>query len=367
MKNKQRTRLLLSIGGLVSMALIFMVVTTSALAANGGLMISEQNCPLTGNEITFTVSIVNAPQPVNSMGFKISYDASALEYVGYARGTLTAGFTLLEVSRPSNGTLQVGGLDTATGIAQGASGSVVELTFRVLTCKTSPLQLTNLIDDLAGWATANGQLIPQSSSNPGGQSSTGSTGSTGGSGSTVPYGYGYGTPMPGTGYGYGSPVYGTPTGTGYGYGTPVYGTPASTGYGYGAPVYGTPTGSGYGYGAQAGYSFGTPVSYGFSSPVGYGLTSSPFGVGFTNPLSSGFSTPWSSGFASPFGFGVTNPIGFGLTSGYGYTSPMSYGIPSSFSYGFTSPVTGSFPSTFGLSGFGASGFGSYPYLTSWSF
>lgn len=388
MKTSLKTRFFFSITILVSIILMLALIPSSLLAATvGRLMINEQNCPINGNQITFTVSISNAPRRVTSMGFKIIFDESILEYVGYTRGNLTSGFTLFDVNRFQSNTLQIGGLDTGAGIAQGASGVVVELTFILHKCESTTLELSDLVDDLegSGWQTTDGKLTPLAPSNPQGpqagpagqqQAGTGSSSYVPPSGYGPQAGYVYGWPTAGITPGYGpaiNPTYGTTV-------NPTYGAPVSAGYGptanlgYGTmitPGYSYPTASGYGfstgYGSPSGYGFSAPTSYGFSTPISYGL-GSVLSYGLASPLNYASFSPWLSGFTSSLGYGFSSPTGYGFPSagyglsGFGLGSSASFGLGSPFGYGITSPLTGSLPAMSSQTGLWSSYF-----PTAWSY
>lgn len=55
------------------------------------------------------------------------------------------------------GTIVVGGF-SLDEIPAGSDGSLVALTFDVVSCECSSLALANLVDDVAGWSTGDGLL-----------------------------------------------------------------------------------------------------------------------------------------------------------------------------------------------------------------
>lgn len=140
-----------------------------------GLVISNQACSAIGNEVTFTVSMHNAPNPASALGFEIIYDESILEYKKFARGNLSQGFDMFDLSHTGANTLRVGGVIAQGEIAKGESGTLAELTFTIKQRKPASINLANLTDDLKGWPVHPGQLIVTEG--------TGSTGGSAGSGS----------------------------------------------------------------------------------------------------------------------------------------------------------------------------------------
>lgn len=149
---------------IITVLTVLFVSTFSSLgfAAGSSLVINDQICPGVGGEVTFTISVNNAPNQMSSAGFKISYDESVLAYKQYRKGNLTDGFTMFDVSEHQGGILRVGGLDAGAGIVKGASGTMLELTFTVQKCETSTLQLVDLVDGVANWSATEGKLIVSS-------------------------------------------------------------------------------------------------------------------------------------------------------------------------------------------------------------
>lgn len=122
----------------------------------GLLVIDNQYCPTHGEEVTFTVSIKNASNKIETMGFDVEYNESILEYKGYSKGDLTLTFMVFDVDNSAN-ILRVGGFDTE-GIDMGDSGSIVKLIFEVKNCVSTKLILRNLKDDIKKHYSQYGQL-----------------------------------------------------------------------------------------------------------------------------------------------------------------------------------------------------------------
>jgi len=124
-----------------------------------GLSISNQACSAIGNEVIFTVSMHNAPNPASALGFEVIYDENVLEYKSFAKGDLSQKFDMFDLSHTGTNTLRAGGVIAQGEIAKGQGGTLVELTFTIKQCIPASLKLDNLTDDLKGWPVHPGQLI----------------------------------------------------------------------------------------------------------------------------------------------------------------------------------------------------------------
>jgi len=133
---------------------------TSSQAQNigGSLLIDSLSCTGDGEEVTFSVLARDVVNKVATLGFEVGFNGNVLKYEGFTRGDLTQGFTMFDVNQPEAGKLRVAGLDIGNGIGPGASGTIVNLTFKVNTCTSTSLHLSNLADDVRGWQVQSGQL-----------------------------------------------------------------------------------------------------------------------------------------------------------------------------------------------------------------
>ncbi|MEW5735482.1 MAG: PKD domain-containing protein [Thermodesulfobacteriota bacterium] len=118
-----------------------------------------------GDEVTFTVGIVSAPNPVNGFIADVTYDPAVLEYKsGKAGNLITPGSGLFIVNGvcsacvPGQMTARIGGALPTTPIPLGATGSLATLTFTVIGCGDFTLQIPTLKDDLVGWTTGEGSF-----------------------------------------------------------------------------------------------------------------------------------------------------------------------------------------------------------------
>jgi hypothetical protein len=107
-----------------------------------------------------TVRIRNAPNAVGSIGFEVRFNPDFLNYTGFTRGDLVAGFDFFDCSVPA-GELDIvrcGGFEAGSDtIPAGTAGDVADLVFEA--CEPdSPIYLQELKDDLTGWSASGGCL-----------------------------------------------------------------------------------------------------------------------------------------------------------------------------------------------------------------
>ncbi len=112
-----------------------------------------------GGTVTIPVRIQSAPNDVSSLGFEV-FPPSVLAFTGYTTGPLVEDFDFFDCNVPADkpNVVRCGGFKAEGGIAAGASGDVVSLTFDV-----SPdcegiwtVGLQELKDDIASWSATHG-------------------------------------------------------------------------------------------------------------------------------------------------------------------------------------------------------------------
>ena len=112
-----------------------------------------------GGTVTIPVRIQNAPDDVNSLGFEV-FPPSVLTYTGYTRGPLVEDFDFFDCNVPADkpDVIRCGGFKSEGGIAAGASGDVVSLTFDVSPDADGILTvgLQELKDDIKTWSATLG-------------------------------------------------------------------------------------------------------------------------------------------------------------------------------------------------------------------
>lgn len=93
---------------------------------------------------------------IDAWGFDLTFDAAYFSYVGIDKGELTQQWDMIGANEITPGTLRIGGIRGAGPMTVGdVIGDIVILRFTVNgTAATSPLCLTNMVDDFAPYATA---------------------------------------------------------------------------------------------------------------------------------------------------------------------------------------------------------------------
>jgi hypothetical protein len=100
---------------------------------------------------TYTVKLNNIPRAMNSLGFRVTYNASELVYNGFSNSDcMTAGFDKFDVRKESDGALIVGGFSNSP-IVQGTSGHLVHLNFSKQVEGTPKITIKDLVDDVSDW------------------------------------------------------------------------------------------------------------------------------------------------------------------------------------------------------------------------
>lgn len=119
-------------------------------------MVDQAACD---GQVTFTLSVNDAPNEIECLGVDINYDQSLLEYLGADfSGTFMQDWSFKKVSNPNPGFLRLGGFTIQNAIAFGSSGLLVKLTFNVIGAQNCQLTLSNLEDGLFGWTTKDGSF-----------------------------------------------------------------------------------------------------------------------------------------------------------------------------------------------------------------
>ncbi|MEW6380207.1 MAG: carboxypeptidase regulatory-like domain-containing protein [bacterium] len=118
-----------------------------------------------GEEVEIPVVLQTGSHEVSSLGFEVIYDPGALEYLGFEKSKLASSLSMFDASLLDHGRIRIGGYSFTGSIPEGADDFLVLLKFRVgdgLLNQCYPLELENLMDDLAGFATRNGSFCAAS-------------------------------------------------------------------------------------------------------------------------------------------------------------------------------------------------------------
>lgn len=123
-----------------------------------------------GQEVEIPIILSTGPREVFSLGFELVYDPGALEYLGFEKGTLASSLSMFDASLIEPGRIRVGGYSFVASIPSEAADELIILKFKVdggLLNQCYPLELENLMDDLAGF-TANSGFFCTGTAEPAG-------------------------------------------------------------------------------------------------------------------------------------------------------------------------------------------------------
>ncbi len=142
--------------------LCFSILTTASYTGSvfsADLELDDQSGNA-GDEITYTVSLNNVPNDIRGLQFSINYDTTVLSFKESLNGALAASFDQFSAADKNNeGTLKVVGVSFGTGIAAGASGDIVKLTFVVNSCEDSDMKFSDLQGDNKTFTISNGKFF----------------------------------------------------------------------------------------------------------------------------------------------------------------------------------------------------------------
>lgn len=128
-----------------------------------------------GERVAIAIRVEGAPNAVDAFGFDVVYDRQVLRYTGnFHAEELVRRFSFFDVSEPASGRLRVGGFTVQNPIAVGEAGQLVTLEFTVVEASRATLTVTNLVDDVAGWAVQAGRfssVISPATASPGEETS----------------------------------------------------------------------------------------------------------------------------------------------------------------------------------------------------
>lgn len=151
------------ITGIAFLLIMLMALINSPPASADGLAIDSQSCSAASGNVTFTISINNAPNNVSAFGLAVSFDDNILEFVKFNKEADLADFMVTANKNKTLPVLNVGGYYTGGrefGIAAGANVKIGELVFKVKRCEPATLAIASLSDDIKTWQAQAGKLIP---------------------------------------------------------------------------------------------------------------------------------------------------------------------------------------------------------------
>ncbi len=124
-----------------------------------------------GYSVFVDIMIDNQDTIVDAFTFHLGYDTSMLSYVSCTEGDLNPGWSMFSCNEATSGDITISGFTGSTGIVSGSYGSFVRLTFDVacsgcINGDNSDLIISEMMDDLVGFAAGDGQFTYDCSMTP---------------------------------------------------------------------------------------------------------------------------------------------------------------------------------------------------------
>ncbi|MCD4654116.1 cohesin domain-containing protein [bacterium] len=115
---------------------------------------------VTGDQITVDLMLENAMTEVDAVTITLKYDASKLQFVDWADGTLDPGWVMFNINEKNNGEISLGGFCVKTAIKPGSKGSLARLNFKVKgeAGTYSYISFDKIRDDIAAFNYENGKI-----------------------------------------------------------------------------------------------------------------------------------------------------------------------------------------------------------------
>lgn len=137
--------------------LLFLLNTSLLFSADIEI---DDKAGVAGDQITFTVSINNAPKDIKGLQFNVKFDNNLLSFESKEDAALASSFDQFNAAIDPNNDdiLIVAGISFGSGISSGTTGDLVLLKFKVNLCQDTTLELIDLKGDTAGLSTKNGQF-----------------------------------------------------------------------------------------------------------------------------------------------------------------------------------------------------------------
>lgn len=113
----------------------------------------------TGSKESFSITINNAPDTVNSFGFDIKFCPEVLQYDGYEEGSLLKNqYSFFQVNHlQPQSLLRVGMIYSRNKqIEPGTTGNLLKLNFTALQAGSCEMTIINKVDDIQDWSVKTG-------------------------------------------------------------------------------------------------------------------------------------------------------------------------------------------------------------------
>lgn len=138
---------------------LFYAFACPAIAAGGDLIISNGQAE-SGEQVTFTLAVNEAPNAVQALRLDLEYDFTVLRFLDTVPGTQAGReFELFRAFNQAPGVVRIGGVAPQTpGIKKGDSGVLISLVFEVKKSSDCELTVTDLNNDIKHWRADSGRF-----------------------------------------------------------------------------------------------------------------------------------------------------------------------------------------------------------------
>ena len=113
-----------------------------------------------GGQVTVDLMIANSSVEVDAVTLEIKYDASKLQFVDWADGSLDPGWVMFNINEKTPGTIKIGGFCVKTAIKAGSKGSIAKLNFKAKgnAGDFGYISFDKISDDVQGFNYENGKV-----------------------------------------------------------------------------------------------------------------------------------------------------------------------------------------------------------------
>jgi len=151
---------------LVSVLMILLLVIPSFAA--DGEMVSQKGDRLwissvdaaPGGMVTVELMLENGLTEVDAVTLSLKYDATKLQFVDWADGTLDPGWVMFNINEKTDGEISLGGFCVKSAIKVGSKGSLAKLNFKVKSeaGTSSYVSFDKIRDDIENFNYENGNV-----------------------------------------------------------------------------------------------------------------------------------------------------------------------------------------------------------------
>jgi len=144
----------------------FLLISFGCLTLTGNIMAADVEIDsqfgILGQNVVFTITINNAPNTLEAVGFDVAYDITHMTFQSVTAGELTQNFDMFGFNEISPGVVRIAAVTLVDEIQPGETGVFATMTFQAIGCLTSTLHFQDFTGDFkppaaaALWTTRDG-------------------------------------------------------------------------------------------------------------------------------------------------------------------------------------------------------------------